>query len=144
MKTVKVISTRTSQVVAIETEATTWGELKAQLSEDARYADIDWSKTSVFLKATDVEDGRKSLVFDEASISNESVSKLFISPSQMKAGSSDMNNTRYSDAKLREWFTIAANIIEDLLDEPAAQALDANTLTAEDQEEINRINGLGR
>lgn len=101
MRKVIVFSTLTEQKQVIETDVTTWGELKKLVSDF----------NSDTMKAT--EGTTKTTLESNEAVLPTGDFKVFLTPSKIKAG----GEVRYTPTQIKELRTKLDNVFSDLLDE---------------------------
>lgn len=89
MAIIKLVSQREGSIKNVETSATTWGELKADLRRDG----IDYNGMDAVLR-----EGKQTLSLDEAVIP-EGDQIIFLSPSKVKSGYIDEDDLDHLDSE---------------------------------------------
>jgi hypothetical protein len=109
MKVVRIINTATATPVTHETNATTLGQLKAELQAIPAFSRYDWANVAIYQKDST---GRSTKSLNEESISSEQSFSLFITPAKHKGGA---NTTRYTDETIAELKVRMVNVLDDVL-----------------------------
>ena len=106
MKRVKIVNTITGTPVTVETSATTFGELKRELSSKPQFSDVNWGST-VCIQRDSV--GRSTKSLDDELISSEEAFTMYISPSKHKGGI-------YSPSIIRDVKTKIMSMLDELIE----------------------------
>ena len=137
MKTVKIINPKTSEAVTIQSNATNFGELKAEITALSEFGDLNLEECRVFLKDSRI---KKTLGLASDTLTEDAAYKIFISPIKMKAGA---NPTRYSDATVKDIHSKVNRIFIDILEGPECTDCSdvdvANSVTEEDLDDFDDI-----
>lgn len=133
MRKIRIISTQSDGVKTIESSASTWGELKSELSS---------SLSNVQDMKAIVRDTRNTLESDEA-VLPEGDFTIILTMKKIASGSED-KVTRYSKSQILEIRTKILNLIDDLLDyEENLKNDKLEELTEEDIEELEKLRQEG-
>lgn len=133
MRKIRIISTQSDGVKTIESSASTWGELKSELSS---------SLSNVQDMKAIVRDTRNTLESDEA-VLPEGDFTIILTMKKIASGSED-KVTRYSKSQILEIRTKILNLIDDLLDyEENLKKDKLEELTEEDIEELEKLRQEG-
>jgi hypothetical protein len=132
MRTIRVISTQADSAISIESNATTWSQLKEELG--ARFSGVSDMKAIV-------RETRVTLESPEAQLPEGNFT-IILSMKKIASG------VRYSISQLREIRTKLNNVFADLLGDLAAEEEeveeeDVNALQAEERAEIEELRRQG-
>lgn len=123
MQTVKIINPKTSEAVTVETDATTWGELKDELMEMPEFSGLNFDECRVFMKDSQT---KSTLGLSSDELSDDDYYKIFVSPIKQKGG----GKVRYSPSTIKDVRHKIANILNDILNEGEVP---------EEEDEDNRV-----
>jgi hypothetical protein len=133
MRTIRVISTQADSAISIESNATTWSQLKEELG--ARFSGVSDMKAIV-------RETRVTLESPEAQLPEGNFT-IILSMKKIASG------VRYSISQLREIRTKLNNVFADLLgdvaseEEEEVEEEDVNALQAEERAEIEELRRQG-
>jgi gas vesicle protein len=128
MRTIRVISPQSTSARTFESEATSWGDLREELSET--YSGISDMKAIV-------RENRNTLESDSASLPEGNFT-IILSMKKIASG----NHTRYTDSQIKELRTKLLNLLEDVLSETEASLPDQE-LSEEELEDLENLRSEG-
>lgn len=128
MRNIRVISSQTNSAKTIQSSATSWGDLKSELSN--HFSGVSDMKAIV-------RDTRVTLEASDAVLPTSDFT-IILSMKKIASGieESDNNTTRYRDAVLRELRTKLNNIFDDLL---GSEDEDSSNLTDDDEDALQEL-----
>jgi len=130
MRNIRVISPQSTSARTFESEATSWGALKEELS--GTYSGISDMKAIV-------RETRNTLESDNASLPEGNFT-VILSMKKIESGSG--NRTRYTDSQIREIRTKLMNLLEDILEDVNSSIPD-ESLSEEELEDLENLRSEG-
>jgi hypothetical protein len=128
-KTIRIISSQSNSAMSITSNASTWGELKSELS--SRIDNINDMKAIIKENRTTLEHSLGELPTTNFT--------LILSMKKIESGS----DIRYSDTQLKELRTKLLNLFNDILNDNFDLNEPTNQLTEEEIEELDSLRDEG-